>query len=62
MTAKAGHLSKTWQPSRYSKWLLAALNLSGKHIYGGTVPEKEVRRRRAAGKVARKSRRINRGR
>lgn len=31
-----------------------------KHIYGGTVPGAEVARRRAANKVARRSRRANR--
>ena len=30
------------------------------HVYGGTVPEREVARRRAANKVARRSRRANR--
>ena len=32
-----------------------------KHVYEGTVPEAEVARRRAKNKVARKSRRANRG-
>lgn len=40
--------------------LLYALNHSGKHIYAGTVPAAEKARRRAANRVARKSRRINR--
>ena len=34
--------------------------LQGKHVYGGTVPDHVVKRRRAANKVARRSRRINR--
>lgn len=33
---------------------------SQKHIYGGTVPQAVVGRHRAANKVARKSRRVNR--
>lgn len=39
--------------------MLFALNASGKHIYGGTVPQAEVRRRRAANKVARRQRKVN---
>ena len=31
-----------------------------KHVYGGTVPFETVQRRRAANRVARKSRRVNR--
>lgn len=38
----------------------AVLTASGKHIYAGTVPEAEVRRRRAKNRRARASRRINR--
>lgn len=41
---------------------LVCLTLKQKNIYAGTVPAKEVRRRRAANKVARLSRRINRSR
>lgn len=41
---------------------LFALGASGKHIYSGSVPFAEVQRRRAANKVARVSRRINRSR
>lgn len=41
---------------------LVVLNASGRHIYAGTVPVAEVARRRAANKVARRSRAINRGR
>lgn len=37
-----------------------ALNTTGKHIYGGTVPGHVKARRRAANKVARASRRRNR--
>lgn len=36
--------------------------LQNKHIYAGTVPAKEIARRRAANKVARVSRRHNRKR
>ena len=34
--------------------------LQSKHVYAGTVPAKEIARRRAANKVARVSRRKNR--
>jgi hypothetical protein len=47
-------------PSPYSLAILSGLQ--GKHVYGGTVPPAKVARRRAANKVARKSRRQNRGR
>lgn len=47
-------------PSEASVLMLLALNHSGKHIYGGTVAPAEVERRRAANKVARRSRRVNR--
>ena len=40
--------------------VLIGLNRTGKHIYGGTVPPEIVARRRAANKMARKSRRANR--
>ena len=36
--------------------------LSFKHVYAGTVPAEVVAKRRAANKVARRSRRINRQR
>lgn len=39
--------------------ILAALQ--GRNVYQGTVPEAVVRRRRAKNKVARRSRRVNRG-
>lgn len=39
---------------------LLVLNGSGKPLYAGTVAYAEVARRRAASKVARRSRRINR--
>lgn len=44
----------------HSTSMLDALNQSGKHIYAGTVDPAEVRRRRAANKVARRQRKINR--
>lgn len=52
----------TVQPSAYSLAILAAFQRQGRHIYGGTVPKHVVARRRAAAKVARRSRRVNRGR
>lgn len=54
-------MTKPTGPSRASLAMLAALQGGRKHVYGGTVPEAEVRRRRAANKVARASRRHNRG-
>ena len=36
--------------------------ISAKHVYAGTVPNAVKLRRRAANKVARRSRRTNRGR
>ena len=36
-------------------------SIPGLHVYAGTVSEEEVARRRAKNKVARKSRRVNRG-
>lgn len=43
-------------PSR----MLGAIASTGKHIYAGTVPTDEIKRRRAANKVARRSRALNR--
>lgn len=45
-------------PSAYSVAVLMALQ--GKHVYQGTVAPAEKARRRAANRVARKSRRANR--
>lgn len=39
---------------------LAALNRTGKHIYGGTVPAHVKARRRARNKAARHARRVHR--
>lgn len=44
----------------YQVNILFGLNRTGKQVYGGTVPEAEVKRRRKANKVARESRRKNR--
>lgn len=41
--------------------VLLGLQNTRRHIYGGTVPPAEVRRRRKANRAARRSRRINRG-
>lgn len=46
--------------SIYQRRILAALNLTGKHIYAGTVPAAEKARRRAADKAARKARKAAR--
>lgn len=45
-------------PSVYALRILSALQ--DRHMYAGTVPAKIVARRRAAGRVARKSRKLNR--
>lgn len=42
-------------------WMLVALNATGKHIYEGTVSAAEKAKRRARNKIARRSRRANRG-
>jgi hypothetical protein len=41
--------------------ILIGLNNGRKHVYAGTVPAAVKARRRAANKVARRSRRANRG-
>lgn len=46
--------------SPYQRRILAGLNISGKHIYAGTVPAAEKARRRAANKAARKARKATR--
>lgn len=48
-------------PGTPSNKALVALNESGRHIYGGTVSAGEKNRRRAANRVAKKSRKANRG-
>lgn len=48
------------QPSPVGLPVLLALSDGTRHIYAGTVPAAEVQRRRAANKVARRSRRANR--
>lgn len=47
------------EPSTYSLAVLSGLQ--GKHVYAGTVPAHVKAARRAANKVARVSRRRNRG-
>lgn len=42
--------------------VLVGLGTTGKHVYAGTVPPATVERRRTKNRVARRSRRINRGR
>lgn len=49
------------EPSKSSVEMLTALNRNAKHVYGGTVSEKTKNFRRAKNRVARKSRRANRG-
>lgn len=48
------------QMNPFHREILFALNRLNKHIYGGTVSPKVKATRRAAGKVAHESRRINR--
>jgi hypothetical protein len=48
-------------PTSYQQVMLVALMRTGKHIYQGTASATEVAKRRAKNKVARASRRANRG-
>lgn len=48
-----------WE-TNYGRAVLAALNVLGKHVYGGTADAGKVARRRAKNRVARRSRRANR--
>ncbi|WP_169813032.1 hypothetical protein [Nocardia niwae] len=47
--------------TEWARDILAGLNRKGKHVYGLTVPDDVKQQRRAKNKVARKSRRQNRG-
>ena len=53
------HTTQVNEPSRSSADMFGAPQ--GKHAYGGNIPVMVVRKNRAANKVARKSRRVNRG-
>ena len=57
--------TKTDARERSQRAILAALNAqaqqSGKHVYGGTVPPHVIARRRRRNKIAKLSRRANRG-
>lgn len=46
--------------SLFQRQILDGLQVPGKHVYAGTVEPKEVERRRAKNKAARRSRRANR--
>lgn len=46
----------------YAHMILSGLQDRRKHVYGGTVPDHVIARRRRRNKAARVSRRINRGR
>lgn len=50
------------RPSTWGLTILVGLGRAGKHVYGGTVPAETVTKRRQANRVARKSRKVNRGR
>lgn len=52
--------SNTTGPTAGSLRILRGLQQPAKHVYAGTVPAAEVAARRAANKVARRSRRTNR--
>ena len=41
--------------------MLVALTKMGKHVYSGGVSRKTISKRRAKGKVAKQSRKVNRG-
>lgn len=58
--AKTTDAFRTFADLSAATQALAALSNSGKPVYAGTVPFAEVQRHRAANKVARASRRINR--
>ena len=47
--------------NEFQQLVFVGLNTLGKHVYQGTVSEAVVSKRRAKNKVARKSRRVNRG-
>lgn len=57
-------MQKVPQPTEPTAWSLAiltGLGRRGKHVYGGSVPAGVVADRRRKNKVARASRRTNRG-
>lgn len=47
-------------PTGYALTILYAMNRMGKHIYSGTVPAHVIKKRRAAGRVAKAQRKTNR--
>jgi hypothetical protein len=47
-------------PNQFQRRILFGLNLTGKHIYAGTVPAAVIARRRARNKAARQARRAGR--
>ncbi len=47
-------------PDPYARAILAGLNATGRHVYGGTVPAAVKARRRAANRRARAARRASR--
>lgn len=59
--AFVGEAEEKFKANPYQFKILVGLNRLGKHIYGGTVPAAEIAKRRAKNKVARASRRKNRG-
>lgn len=51
----------TFTPNPYASLILFAMNKMRKPMYEGTVPAHVKARRRAANKVAKRSRKVNRG-
>lgn len=49
-------------PNSYSLAVLIGLQHAYRHIYAGTVPAHVIAKRRARNKMAKMSRRVNRGR
>lgn len=62
MTDEKSNPTRRHQQARFGLAVLFGLGQSKKHVYGGTIPHETKQHRRAANKVARKSRRINRRR
>jgi len=54
-------LSMSHTPNPWAVWIIMALNRLDKPMYAGTVPAHVKARRRAKNRVARRSRRVNRG-
>lgn len=60
-TNESGLTDVVLRPHSYALTILMALNRLGKHVYGGTVTDAEIMRRRKANRRAKAQRKINRG-